>query len=162
MALKEDPAGLKQRDRLSAILARHPGVELVPYTPGRSPEDFADFDAIVWSTQHLDRCDMVPPLMHKDPLRPLVCVMTASDQGEEFELAIHRGLKELRGHLIGFDPEDFRHLYLPPVWIAGFARPITLDRFPVRVVHTWDATHAAFRTTFDALRPRTAWRTKNQ
>ena len=58
--LKEDPRVLKSRDRLSSILGGLRGVELVPYTPGVSPEGAVDLDSIVWSTKHLGRSDMGP------------------------------------------------------------------------------------------------------
>jgi hypothetical protein len=160
MALKEDPNTLKQRDRLSSLLMRAPGVELVPYTPGVSPEGAVEVGGVVCSVKHLPASGMLPTFEYPEHVRPLACVLTSSNEGEEFERAVLRGLEELRKHLVG-DPADYRHLHLPLTWLVPFARPITLDGFPVRVIHTWDNTHGAYRTTFDAHRPITVHRTIN-
>ena len=151
--LKEDPNILKSRDRLSSILSRVEGVELVPYTPGVSPEGAVDLDSIVWSTSHLGRSDMVD-VEFSIALRPFAMILTSSNEGAEFERAIQKGLNELREHLAGQDRAAFRPMHLPFPGAVLFARPITLDRFPVRVVHNWDHVHGAYRTTFDAHRPR--------
>jgi hypothetical protein len=160
--LKEDPRILKSRDRLSSILERIEGVELVPYTPGVSPEGAVDLDSIVWSTKHLGRSDMGPQVEFSIALRPFVSVLTSSNEGDEFERAVRKGLNELREHLAGQDREAFRPMHLPFPGAVMFARPITLDRFPVRVVHNWDVCQGGYRTTFDAHRPRAGWRTTHK
>ena len=151
--LKEDPRVLKTRDYLSSILSRIEGVELVPYTPGVSPDGAVDIDSIIWSTKHLGRSDEVPRIEINITRRPFAMILTSSNEGAEFERAVQKGLNELREHLVGQDRTAFRPMHLPFPGAVIFARPITLDRFPVRVVHNWDHAQGAYRTTFDAHRP---------